>query len=245
MNEIIIKGVNCHPGEGEGFSGLDADLTGKKLIGIVAEIEEQAILLLRILAGLHQPAEGEVFYNRSSIYGISDDERSKLIRRNSFVFDTGGLVSNLSVLENISLTYDFVHEDGTEEKKMSELKKMTGLFGVDESILTKRPSSLNKNEIKIINYIRALIIDPEVAFIELPFSRLSKSNERMIEDLIIKRSFQKEKTHIFATQRYSKLMEKADAVIAIKKGQARYFPRDADGVTAFDFHQYFEVQEIS
>ncbi len=245
MNEIRIKGLNCYPEEGEGFSGLDADLTGKKLIGIVSEIEEQAILMLRILAGLHQPAEGQIFYDQFSIYDINDEERSKLVRNNSFVFDTGGLVSNLSFIENISLPHDFVNRDDTEEKKTGELKKIIDLFGVDQSILTKRPSALNKSEIKIINYIRAFLIDPEVVFIELPFARLSKSAERIIEGLITERSFQKEKTHIFATQRYSKLLEEADAVTAIKKGTAWYFPRVPGEESTFDFHNFFEIQEIS
>lgn len=243
MSEMVIRGVNCLPEEGEGFSGLDADLTGKRLVGIVAEVEESAILLLRILAGLHKPVAGEILYDGKSLYGITEEERSKLIRLNSYIFDSGGLVSNLSVLENISLPYDFVEIDSTEEKKMEEIKGFLSLFSVDRAILAKRPSMLNKSEIKIINYIRAFIIDPEIAFIELPFSRLNKTNEKKLEEFLINRSFKNRKTHIFATQRYSKLLETADAVIAIKKSTATCFTREDNGKAAFDYGLFFENQE--
>lgn len=245
MNEIRIKGLNCSPEEGEGFSGLDADLTGKKLIGIVAEAEESAILMLRILAGLHKPAEGEIFYSEDNIYALNDDDRSKLIRKNSYIFDTGGLVSNLSVIENISLPYDFLASEVDEEKKMAGIKELISMFGLDETILMKRPSMLNKSEIKLVNFIRAFLIDPEVVFIELPFARMNKSNEKTVVDLLLSRSVNKQKTHIFATQRYSKLLENADAVIAIKKGKALYFPRVDEQDPGFDYHGFFERQEIS
>ncbi len=243
MNEIVIRGVTCLPGEGEGFTGLDADLTGRRLVGVVAEVEESAILLLRIIAGLHKPAAGDILYDSSEIYAMNDDDRSKLIRRNSYIFDSGGLVSNLSVLENISLPYDFVEIEATEEEKMAGIKEFLTLFGVEETILERRPSMLNKSEIKIVNYIRAFVIDPEVAFIELPFSRLNKANEKKLEEFLVHRSFSNRKTHIFATQRYSKLLEMADAVIAIRKNTAIYFPRDEGGKATFDYQQFFENQE--
>lgn len=245
MIEIALKDVNCNPDEGEGFSGLTADLTGMRLVGIVAEPEESAILLLRILAGLHKPAGGEVHYNGSSFYDLSDEARSKLIRKNSYVFDTGGLISNLSVLENISLPYDFVNKDHPEEQKMSELKRLITKFNLDEGILQKRPSMLNKSEVKLINYLRAFLVDPDVVFIELPLARMSKTNEKILDELILERAHGNGKTHIFATQRNLKLVEKADAIIAIKKGEAVFHPVEGAEKRAFDYYGFFERQETS
>ncbi len=243
MIEIAITNLLLEPDERAGFSTLTADLTGRRLIGIVAEPEEPAITLLRVLAGLQQPLQGEIRYNGRDIYQVSDEERSKLIRANSYVFDTGGLISNLSVIENLSLPYDFVKKDRSEEDKLAEMLSLVTLFRLDNAILQKRPSMLGKSEVKLVNYIRAFLIDPGIAFIELPFSRMNKTNEHTLEELILKRAFELGKTHIFATQRNSNLVAKADAVIAIKKGEAFFF-HNADGENRrFDYDLFFERVE--
>lgn len=243
MIEITVTNLLFQPDERERSSDLSADLTGRRLIGIVAEPEEPAITLLRILAGLQHPLQGEVRYNGRDIYQASEEERSKLIRANSYVFDTGGLISNLSVVENLSLPYDFVKKERSKEEKLAEMLSLVRMFGLDDSILQKRPSMLRKSEVKLVNYIRAFLIDPCVAFIELPFTRMNKANEHTLEELILKRAFELGKTHIFATQRNSNLVANADAIIAIKKGEAFIF-HDADGESRrFDYDVFFERVE--
>ncbi len=243
MIEISINNLLFHPDEREGSDTLTADLTGMRLIGIVAEPEEPAVTLLRILAGLQQPLQGQVCYNGKDIYQASEEERSKLIRLNSYVFDTGGLISNLSVIENLSLPYDFVKRNQSEDDKLAGMLTLVKMFNLDDDVLQRRPSMLTKSVVKLVNYIRAFLIDPDVTFIELPFTKMNKANEQTLEELILKRAFELKKTHIFATQRNSKLVSKADAIIAIKKGEASFF-KNSDGENIrFDYDVFFERVE--
>jgi ABC-type methionine transport system ATPase subunit len=59
--------------------------------------------LVRMLSGLDRPAAGKIFLFEKDLYSLGDSEYFKIFRRIGMVSAEGGMISNLTVRENISL----------------------------------------------------------------------------------------------------------------------------------------------
>lgn len=244
MINIELKNIRLRSDGATLFEDVTIDLTGSKLIAIIADNEDTAHSLLRIIAGLLSPDSGEVMIAGKSFYAESEEERSMIRRKNSYVFDAGGLVSNLSVLENIMLPLDFRRHQLTIEEKMKKITDLISYFELDPEIINKRPSQLSRPESKLINFIRGYAIEPEVIMIESPYSRLNKNYEMLIENIILESAFKKDIIHLFSQGFESDLIDKSDMILAIYEGKASIFSKTAGSYDEFNFTDFFEKKRV-
>ncbi len=244
MINIKLDAVTCTREEQTVVSSFSADFTGSRLTVILSESEETSVALLRMIAGLQPPLSGTLLYDDTDFYAKTLEAQSKILRYNSYVFDTGGVISNLSVSENILLPYDFIQKSVSENQKLEEAEVLIKFFELDDDILQKRPSMLTKSEIKLVNYIRAYLISPEMVFIESPFARLTKRTANLVEKIVLERAFEKNIPHFFSKSNNSSLVEKADTVIAIKKGEATLLKKGIDFTDKFDYLKFYDQKEI-
>lgn len=226
------------------FKDVTMDLSGSKLIAILADSEDTAHSLLRIIAGFLMPDSGEVFVDGKDFHLLSEEERSLIMRKNSYVFYSGGLVSNLSVLENILLPLDFRLHQLSEDEKMEKIKKLVDYFEQPPEIINKRPSQLSRTELKLINFIRGYVIEPEMILIETPYSRMNKNYEMLIENIILESAFKKDIVHLFSQDFESDLTSKSDMILAINDGKVSIFSKNAGSFDDFNFTEFFEKKRV-
>src|SRR6478672_10480446 len=55
--------------------------------------------LLRHMLGLQQPAQGDVFYDGASFWGMDDDARAVQLRKYGVLFQSGALWSSMTLAE--------------------------------------------------------------------------------------------------------------------------------------------------
>lgn len=226
------------------FKEVTVDLSGCRLIAILADTEDTAHSLLRVIAGFLSPHEGQVLFTGKSFYGRSEEERSMIMRRNSYVFYAGGLISNLSVLENIMLPLDFRRHLLSFEEKMEKIEKLISYFNLAPGIINRRPSQLSRTELKLINFVRGYVIEPEAIMIESPYSRLNKNYEMLIENIILESAFKKDIVHLFSQDFESDLTSKSDMILAINDGKVSIFSKNAGSFDDFNFTEFFEKKRV-
>jgi ABC-type transporter Mla maintaining outer membrane lipid asymmetry ATPase subunit MlaF len=226
------------------FKEVTVDLTGSRIIAIVADTEDNAHSLLRIIAGFLSPDSGDVMFAGKSFYESNEEARSMIMRRNSYVFYAGGLVSNLSVLENIMLPLDFRRHLLSDEEKMEKVKSLVSYFELAPEIINKRPSQLSRTELKLINFVRGYVIEPEIIMIESPYSRLNKNYEMLIENIILESAFKKDIVHLFSQGFESDLLNKSDMILAINEGKVSIFSKAAGSHDEFNFTEFYENKRV-
>lgn len=226
------------------FKEVTVDLSGSGIIAIVADTEDTAHSLLRMIAGFQSPDSGDVMFGGKKFYESSEETRSMIMRKNSYVFYAGGLVSNLSVLENIMLPLDFRRHLLSEEEKMEKIKNLVSYFELAPEIVNKRPSQLSRTELKLINFVRGYVIEPEVIMIESPFSRVNKNYEMLIENIILESAFKKDIIHLFSQGFESDLIDKSDMILAIKESRVTIFSKAAGTHDEFNFTEFFENKRV-
>jgi NitT/TauT family transport system ATP-binding protein len=117
--------------------------------------------LLRILAGLMPPSEGEVTVRGVPLHGPNPGV--------AIVFQSFALFPWLTVLQNVELGLLATGAD-EEERRRRALRTidLIGLDGFEEAF----PKELSGGMKQRVGFARALVVEPEVLFMDEPFSAL-------------------------------------------------------------------------
>jgi NitT/TauT family transport system ATP-binding protein len=144
----VLEHVSVELNEGEFVALLGPSGSGKST-------------LLRILAGLMEPSSGEVLVHGSPLEGPNPNV--------AIVFQSFALFPWLDVLQNVELGL-LATEVSEEERRRRALKAidLIGLDGFEEAF----PKELSGGMKQRVGFARALVVQPEVLFMDEPFSAL-------------------------------------------------------------------------
>ncbi|HEV7704451.1 MAG TPA: nitrate/sulfonate/bicarbonate ABC transporter ATP-binding protein [Gemmatimonadaceae bacterium] len=144
----VLEHVSVELNEGEFVALLGPSGSGKST-------------LLRILAGLMEPSSGEVLVHGSPLEGTNPNV--------AIVFQSFALFPWLDVLQNVELGL-LAMEVPEEERRMRATKAidLIGLDGFEEAF----PKELSGGMKQRVGFARALVVQPEVLFMDEPFSAL-------------------------------------------------------------------------
>jgi NitT/TauT family transport system ATP-binding protein len=144
----VLEHVSVELNEGEFVALLGPSGSGKST-------------LLRILAGLMEPSSGEVLVHGSPLEGPNPNV--------AIVFQSFALFPWLDVLQNVELGL-FAMNVSDDERRQRALKAidLIGLDGFEEAF----PKELSGGMKQRVGFARALVVQPEVLFMDEPFSAL-------------------------------------------------------------------------
>ena len=139
--------------------------------------------LLRHLIGLQAPSAGTVYYGDDDLWGLTEAERIRLLRRIGVLFQGGALWSSLTVAENIALPMrHYTRLSAAEIRGQVDFKlALVGLDGYRDLW----PAQLSGGMRKRVGLARALALDPEILFFDEPSSGLDPLSARRLDDLIL------------------------------------------------------------
>src|SRR5580700_2710711 len=117
--------------------------------------------LLRILSGLSQPSSGALFWHGKPLGGESPNV--------AIVFQSFALFPWLTVLENVEAPLEARGVAAVERRKRAlRMLDTVGLYGFE----TAYPKELSGGMKQRVGVARALVVEPEVLFMDEPFSAL-------------------------------------------------------------------------
>jgi NitT/TauT family transport system ATP-binding protein len=117
--------------------------------------------LLRILSGLAQPSSGALFWHGKPLGGESPNV--------AIVFQSFALFPWLTVLENVEAPLEARGVAAVERRKRA--LRMLDTVGLD-GFETAYPKELSGGMKQRVGFARALVVEPEVLFMDEPFSAL-------------------------------------------------------------------------
>ena len=162
----VLKGVSFRVEPGEIFVIMGPSGSGKSV-------------LIKHLIGLETPDEGEIL-----IDGHSIREDNLLTRyRMAMVFQSGALLSSLTVGENVGLYLSEHQLQPPDEIRriVAEKLELVGLKGIEG----KYPSELSGGMRKRVSIARALVADPQLILYDEPTSELDPlSAITIIEEIV-------------------------------------------------------------
>lgn len=139
--------------------------------------------LLYSISGMDSITAGEVFYRGKKISGCKEKEMAHLRAEEfGFVFQQIHLVSNLTLLENITVPGFMAKKKGAKavkERALQLLEKVNVLHAKD-----RLPAQVSGGEAQRAAVARAVIAEPGLLFADEPTGALNRKNTEDVLDLM-------------------------------------------------------------
>lgn len=122
--------------------------------------EDVSALLVRILTGLTRLQEGQVLVLGHDLGLLSREKQNEVRRRIGIVYPDGGLISNLKVLENVTLPLLYHTGESSREIERRAIA-LLDRFGCREALF-ELPGNLSASRRRRAGFARAFALEPEV-----------------------------------------------------------------------------------
>ena len=167
----------------EVLHGIDLTVLKGEILTIMGGSGSGKSVLLRLLAGLIKPAQGEICIDGTDTVPLSENEMLNFRQRMGVVFQQAALFDSMSVADNIAYPLREHARQGEDavRQRVAELLDIVGLPGIEE----KYPAELSGGMRKRVGIARALALKPAIVLYDEPTSGLDPSNSKMISQLIV------------------------------------------------------------
>jgi ABC-type transporter Mla maintaining outer membrane lipid asymmetry ATPase subunit MlaF len=139
--------------------------------------------LLKAAAGLVPPDRGRVLYRGEDLFGLSEKAMKRMRRVNGFVFQDAALWENKTIYENLALPLEVHQGQLSRSEVQRRVMRVLERGGMEDSA-GERPAQLSAGERKIVSFLRALVGEPALLFLDEPTSAVDPTMADRIVGMI-------------------------------------------------------------
>jgi glycine betaine/proline transport system ATP-binding protein len=172
--------------------------------------------LVRLLSGLIEPTAGEIFLDGQDILKMSERELIEMRRHKmGMVFQHFALLPHLTVLQNVAfpLSIQGIAREKA-DARAREVVELVGLNGREDYY----PRELSGGQQQRVGIARSLAVEPELWFLDEPFSALDPLIRREMQDEFLRLQDLLKKTIVFITHDFDEAIRLADRIAIMQNG---------------------------
>ena len=172
--------------------------------------------MVRCLSRLVEPTHGEILLDGEDLLKKSRKELINIRRHKmGMVFQSFGLLPHLTVEENIAFPLRLQGLTPKEQhEKAARVIELVGLDGREMSY----PSQLSGGQQQRVGIARSLAVEPELWFLDEPFSALDPLIRRQMQDEFLHIQSTLKKSIVFITHDFLEALRIADRMMIMRDG---------------------------
>ena len=172
--------------------------------------------LVRCMSRLIEPTAGEIEFDGEDLRAASERELVELRRHKmGMVFQHFALFPHRTVLENVAFPLEVQGVDvDTRNARALEIIDLVGLHGRGDYY----PRELSGGQQQRVGIGRSLAVEPDVWFLDEPFSALDALIRRDMQDEFLRLQSTLQKTIIFITHDFDEAIRLADRIAIMRDG---------------------------
>ncbi|RUM90942.1 MAG: ABC transporter ATP-binding protein [Thermovibrio sp.] len=202
--KVVHNGVSFTVYDGEVFVIMGPSGTGKSV-------------LLKQIAKLIEPDEGEIFVYGMDVLKLKDEELEKFRETLTYVFQSGALFDSYPVWYNVA--FYLIEKKGVKKKiareKASYYLSLLGLSGTEDLY----PSELSGGMRKRVAVARALCMNPNCILFDEPTSGLDPVMTAILDRLVLRLKREFNKTCVVVSHDVTSAFRIADRIAILFNGK--------------------------
>jgi len=208
---VQFKGIFKRFGDVVAVEKMDFDIEEGSLVTLLGPSGCGKTTLLRMVAGLEEPSEGDIF-----IKGVRINNTPIHKRNLGMIFQNYALFPHKTIFENVAfgLKYRDVSKEAI-KKKVTQALEMVRLPGVEN----RMPSQLSGGQQQRIAMARAIVIEPDVLLMDEPLSALDENLREEMRREVDNLQQMLGVTTIFVTHDQREALSMSDKILVMKDGQ--------------------------
>ena len=172
--------------------------------------------LVRCFSRLHDITGGTIEVEGQDVMSLSENELIELRRsKMGMVFQSFGLLPHRTVLDNVAFPLEMRGQNRHDRRARAlEVIRLVGLEGREEYF----PRELSGGQQQRVGIARSLAIEPDIWFLDEPFSALDPLIRREMQDEFLRLQAMLGKTIVFITHDFDEALRLADRIAIMKDG---------------------------
>lgn len=173
--------------------------------------------LVRCLSRLIKPTAGEVLFQGIDLLKASDRDLIEIRRHKmGMVFQNFALFPHRTVIDNIAFPLEVQGIDRAKRhERAREIIELVGLKGREGYY----PRELSGGQQQRVGIARSLAVEPDVWFLDEPFSALDPLIRREMQDEFLRLQNMLQKTIVFITHDFDEAIRVADRIAIMYEGE--------------------------
>ena len=209
MAAVEVRNVVKSFGDRVAVDGLSFTVDRGEILGLIGPNGAGKTTTIRMVVDILRPDSGEI-----RIFGENINEALK--NRLGYLPEERGLYRKMSVMDSIRYLSSLKGVGrGRAEERAGALLQQTGMAAHS----TKKIDELSKGMAQIVQFIIAIVHDPEVVILDEAFSGLDPVNTELLKELVVDLRSQG-KVVVLSTHQMSQVEELCDRVLMVDHGRA-------------------------
>jgi len=173
--------------------------------------------LVRCLSRLIEPSAGQILFDGEDLLCMPEPQMVEVRRHKmGMVFQHFALLPHLTVLGNVAFPLEV--QGVAKAPREARAREMIELVGLSDRA-DNYPRELSGGQQQRVGIARSLAVEPELWFLDEPFSALDPLIRREMQDEFLRLQQVLHKTIVFITHDFDEAIRLADRIAIMKDGQ--------------------------
>ena len=214
---VVVEDLVFRHGRKLIFDGLSLTVPRGRITTVMGPSGTGKTTLLRLIGGQLRPESGRIWVDGLEVPRLSTRRLYALRKRMGMLFQTGALLSDLSVFDNVAFPLR-EHTDLPEELIRNLVLMKLEAVGL-RAARDLSPAQLSGGMARRVALARAIALDPDMIMYDEPFAGLDPITMGQIVTLIRRTSGTLGLTSVLVTHDVVEAMDISDQVVLIAEGR--------------------------
>jgi len=210
MAKVTLKGICKRYGDNEVVKDANLDIPDKEFVVLVGPSGCGKSTTLRMIAGLEEISEGEMYIGDRRVNDLPPKERDI-----AMVFQSSALYPHMDVYNNLAFGLKLRGMPKPEIDR--RVREAAGILGIDE-YLKRKPKQLSGGQRQRVAMGRAIVREPKVFLFDEPLSNLDAKLRGQMRVELSRLHRRLQTTTVYVTHDQVEAMTLADRIVVMSMG---------------------------
>jgi multiple sugar transport system ATP-binding protein len=220
LAKVLIKQLTKRFGTVVAVNKVDLEVPDKKFVVLLGPSGCGKTTVLRCIAGLETPEEGEIYIGDRLVNKLEPKERDI-----AMVFQTYALYPHMTVFQNLAFPLENAN---VPKAQIKEKVEATAKLLKIENLLGRKPKQLSGGQRQRVALGRAMVREPKVFLMDEPLSNLDAKLRVYMRAELKKLQKELEVTTIYVTHDQVEAMTMGDSVAILHQGVLQQFGKASE-----------------